>query len=52
MRVYAERCRVVPLKIPPAVGAALIAYEKGGYILTEDMWSYLWNFDYNSAIRS
>ncbi|MEN3012978.1 MAG: BadF/BadG/BcrA/BcrD ATPase family protein [Dictyoglomus thermophilum] len=52
LRVYAERCRVVPLKIPPAVGAALIAYEKGGYILTEDMWSYLWNFDYNSAIRS
>ncbi|ACI19728.1 N-acetylglucosamine kinase [Dictyoglomus thermophilum] len=52
LRVYAERCRVVPLKIPPAVGAALIAYEKGGYILTEDMWSYLWDFDYNSAIRS
>ncbi len=52
MRMYVERCKVVLLKIPPAVGAALIAYENGGYRVTEDMWNYLWDFNYNSAERS
>jgi N-acetylglucosamine kinase-like BadF-type ATPase len=52
LRVYAEKCKVIPLKIPPAVGAVLIAYEKGGCVLTDKIWDYLWNFDYNSAIRT
>ncbi len=52
LRIYAEKCKVIPLKIPPAVGAALIAYEKGGCVLTDEIWNYLWNFDYSSAVRS
>lgn len=52
MRLYAEKCKVVLLKIPPAVGAALIAYENAGYKVSEDMWNYLWNFDYDAAKRS
>lgn len=52
MRLYAEKCKVVPLKIPPAVGAALIAFEKAGYEVSEEMWDYLWNFDYDAAKRS
>lgn len=52
MRLYAEKCKVVLLKIPPAVGAALIAFEKAGYEVSEEMWDYLWNFDYDAAKRS
>lgn len=52
IRLYAEKCKVVLLRIPPAVGAALIAYENAGYKVSEEMWNYLWNFDYNSTKRT
>ncbi|HPU43290.1 MAG TPA: BadF/BadG/BcrA/BcrD ATPase family protein [Dictyoglomaceae bacterium] len=49
LRMYAEKSKVVLLKIPPAVGAGLIAYEFSGYKVTDEIWEYLWNFDYSSG---
>jgi N-acetylglucosamine kinase-like BadF-type ATPase len=49
MKMYAEKSKVVLLRIPPAVGAALIAYEKAGYMVDSKIWEELLNFNYDAT---
>lgn len=43
--IFAPKANVSLLKVPPALGASIIAWEASGYSLSEDKWEELSNFN-------
>ncbi|MGB9856813.1 MAG: N-acetylglucosamine kinase [Dictyoglomaceae bacterium] len=49
IHIFADKAKVEILKIPPALGAGIIAWEMDGNILSSEKWEEFLNFNYNTS---